>query len=247
MARLNLVVKIAKNILKKAEESNSDIYLCLLDYRNTCKPYQPSPAELMYSRKLNSLLPVSKSSLSPKISKPNIQILKKRKQTIKKYYDKKGKELPELKVCDNIYFKKTIDSYWTPGKVVAKNNIPRSYVLSDDRDCKFVRNRKIIRIDFKKKENDEVTETPSLSQSITPKSSVKCSELGTKSNSKSSLSKQSDNNSNVSTSLSKSQSSHIDSPKSGRTMPEENVYKRFDGYLSSRGRIIRNPRRLTYD
>lgn len=55
-------VKISKNILMKAEESQSDIYLCLLDYQNTCKPYQTSPAELMFSRKLNtlkSLLPLS--------------------------------------------------------------------------------------------------------------------------------------------------------------------------------------------
>lgn len=44
-------VKIAKNILMRGEESQSDIYLCLLDYRNTCKPYHPSPAELMFSQK----------------------------------------------------------------------------------------------------------------------------------------------------------------------------------------------------
>lgn len=59
-------VKIAKNILMKTEESQSDIYLCLLDYRNTCKPYQTSPAELMFTRKLNSLLPLSQNNLVQK-------------------------------------------------------------------------------------------------------------------------------------------------------------------------------------
>lgn len=87
-----------------------DIYICLLDYRNTCKPYQTAPAELMFSKKLNSLLPLSQNNLSPKVTKPYPVTMSNRKQTIKKYHDKKGKELSSLNVGDRIYFKKTVNS-----------------------------------------------------------------------------------------------------------------------------------------
>lgn len=95
-----------------------------------------------------------------------------RKQTIKKYYDKKGKELPSLNVGDRIYFKKTVDSSWSPGQIFSKNNIPISYILTDNSNCKFVRNRKIIRPDLSCKENREVPEFLRFSPSISPKSNL---------------------------------------------------------------------------
>lgn len=93
-----------------------------------------------------------------------------RKQSIKNYYDKKGKELPSLNVGDRIYFKKTVDSSWSPGQIFSKNNIPISYILTDNSKCKFVRNRKMIRPDLSCKENREVVpEFLRFSPSVSPK------------------------------------------------------------------------------
>ncbi|XP_054258617.1 uncharacterized protein K02A2.6-like isoform X1 [Macrosteles quadrilineatus] len=222
-------VKIAKNLLKKTKESKSDVYLALLSYRNTSKQYQPSPAELMFSRKLNGLLPLSKSSLQPKVTKPNKILSDKRKDCIKKYYDRNSKELPSLNVGDKVYFKKTVDSPWTAGKVVEKNRIPRSYVLSDEKDKMFVRNRKMIRPDLS---NDTGNET--IMPETSPKSDSQISLSGTNGNS-----------------LISPQSSPVLFQRpvglTPRISSEEQIVKSFDGCVSRKGRLIRNPKRLSYD
>lgn len=205
-------VKIAKNILRKAKETNTDIYLCLLDYRNTPKPYQPSPAEMMFSRKLNSLLPISSKDLKPKICNPSSTVLKKRKETIKKYYDKHTRELSDLNVGDKVNFKKTLNHCWTPGKIISKNSIPRSYVLVDDNNTKFIRNRKFIRSNLEQSE-DELQGSSTMNESTEPSSTLQDKFVST------------------------NQNSHT----------EESVLKNFNNYVTGKGRIVRNPKRLTYE
>ena len=60
-------VKTAKLIMKKALESKSDVYLALLDFRNTLREYMhSSPAQRMFGRCTGTLLPLSPSLLQPK-------------------------------------------------------------------------------------------------------------------------------------------------------------------------------------
>lgn len=51
-------VKIMKLLLNKASDSNSDLYLTLLNYRDTPLKHGKSPAELLFKRKLKTRLPV---------------------------------------------------------------------------------------------------------------------------------------------------------------------------------------------
>ena len=59
-------VKVAKNIIKKATDSKSDVYLVLLDVRNTpIQGQQTSPAQRSLGCRTRTLLPTTTSSLKP--------------------------------------------------------------------------------------------------------------------------------------------------------------------------------------
>ena len=60
------VVQTAKNILQKATNDKEDPYLYLLKYQNTPVDNFRSPAQLLMSRNLCSILLVSKKKLEPK-------------------------------------------------------------------------------------------------------------------------------------------------------------------------------------
>lgn len=81
-------VKIAKGILKKCQFSNSDPYIALLNYRNTPKGNLPSPAQLLFSRNLKSLLPCTNKVLEPKVIKPNPEMVNKRKMPLRSFITK---------------------------------------------------------------------------------------------------------------------------------------------------------------
>ncbi|XP_026688729.1 uncharacterized protein K02A2.6-like isoform X1 [Diaphorina citri] len=59
-------IQSVKNIMKKCKESNSDVYLGLLQFRNAPKAEGiESPAKLLMSRQLRSNIPTSESTLKP--------------------------------------------------------------------------------------------------------------------------------------------------------------------------------------
>ncbi|XP_047037821.1 uncharacterized protein K02A2.6-like isoform X1 [Helicoverpa zea] len=136
-------VKIFKNIMKKCTEDGSDPYLGLLNYRNTPKLHMPSPAQLLYSRNLRSLLPVSKNKLVPKIFNVDDKYYS-HIENVKKNYDKHAKPLAELSPGQHVYFKKSLDSNWSPGKIINKCEEPRSYLVGDEYGKTYRRNRKYL-------------------------------------------------------------------------------------------------------
>ncbi|CAB3226275.1 unnamed protein product [Arctia plantaginis] len=136
-------VNIFKNIMKKCTEDGSDPYLGLLNYRNTPKLYMPSPAQLLYSRNLNSLLPFSKNKLKPKIMSYGVKYDNHIKN-VKNYYDKNAKPLSELNIGQKVFFKKTLDSNWIKGTILKKCDEPRSYLVVDEKGIAYRRNRKYL-------------------------------------------------------------------------------------------------------
>jgi len=60
-------VQIAKLILTKAKMDRKDPYLSLLEYRNTPVDNFKSPAQLLMSRRLRSILPTTNKQLLPEI------------------------------------------------------------------------------------------------------------------------------------------------------------------------------------
>jgi len=78
---IETMVKTAKNIMKKAEESVSRPHLAMLIYRSTpIRPGQISPAELLTQRKYTALLPIHQY-LHPNLEKSReAQIAQKQTQ-----------------------------------------------------------------------------------------------------------------------------------------------------------------------
>ena len=120
------IVGTVKSVMKKCGE---DTELALLFLRTTpVDSYLPSPAELLYDRRIRSTLPFSfnhKNSYGD-----TKEILKQRQQRQKLYHDQSGaKELSELTSGTPIMLQDTNSLKWRPATVVAPSEEPRSYIV----------------------------------------------------------------------------------------------------------------------
>ena len=77
-------VQTVKNLLTKAKQDHRDPYLGLLEYRNIPIDDIGSPAQLLMSRRLQSIIPTTGTQLQPKVLGPHKVkeklMLKKEKQ-----------------------------------------------------------------------------------------------------------------------------------------------------------------------
>ena len=92
-------VKTAKLITKKALEAKCDVYLALLDFCNTHSEYlHSSPAQRMFGRRTQTLLPLSPSLLQPEPSRPTTALkqLCKAKDKQAQQYNRTSKSLSQL-------------------------------------------------------------------------------------------------------------------------------------------------------
>lgn len=136
-------VKIVKNILKKCHHDGTDPYLSILNFRNTGKNNSPSPASLLFSRNLRTKIPCHENNLKPKVFENN-NIHSNYK--LRNYYNKSAHNLKPVNVGDNIYFKRDVTKPWVKGRVFSKTNQPRSYIVEDEKNCKYRRNRVHLKI-----------------------------------------------------------------------------------------------------
>ena len=85
-------------LLTKPKAEGKDPYLSLLEYRNTPIDDVGSPAQLLMSRRLQSILPNTLSQLQPSVVDPRKveEKLKKKQGRQKEYYDVGSQVLPSL-------------------------------------------------------------------------------------------------------------------------------------------------------
>ena len=96
-------VQTVKSILRKAQESKKDVYLALLEYRNTpIDANIASPAELLFQRKLRTRLPCKQSLLKPSLQSDTHEKLQIRQKRVKRYHDAHVKQLKPLDVGDSV-------------------------------------------------------------------------------------------------------------------------------------------------
>ena len=101
-------VKTAKNLLKKSKAARSNIYLALLEWRNTpSEGLASSPAQRMFGRRTRTLIPTTNELVKPKIDEDVPGKLLKRKQVQAKYYNISAKKLPPLSSGDVMRVKPT--------------------------------------------------------------------------------------------------------------------------------------------
>lgn len=141
-------VQTVKNTFKKCSQSGDDFDLALLQIRNTpIASDLPSPAQLMFSRRLKTLIPVKNSLLKPKVQplSNTRNKLRDRQNRQKVYFDKNSKELSNLAPGTIVKVKSFQSNQrykWLDGEVLEKNNTPRSYKVKLQTGNIVNRNRK---------------------------------------------------------------------------------------------------------
>ena len=123
-------VRIAKKILRQR-----DPFLALMSYRAT--PHTAtgvSPCQLMMGREIRTLLPTLESNLKQVL--PSQQAVARKdeetKTNYRRHFDKRHgvRPLPELQPGDSVHVKLDQQKVWkTPGKVIARSPVPRSYMI----------------------------------------------------------------------------------------------------------------------
>ena len=91
-------VQRVKNLLTKEKKDNRDPYLGLLEYRNTPIDEFGSPAQVLMSRRLRSIIATTEAQLQPTVLDPNKvkQKLRLNQEKQKYYFDQHTKQLPVL-------------------------------------------------------------------------------------------------------------------------------------------------------
>lgn len=141
-------VKIAKQLIKKSEESGTDFWYALLHWRNVPNKIGSSPAARLFSRQTRCGVPTAAGNLLPRVVEGVPDAIKENRRKMKYYYDRKCRNLPQLETGAPVYVqvqpqKSTV---WSPGTVAAKQN-DRSYLVDVDgtwyrRDLVNVKSRK---------------------------------------------------------------------------------------------------------
>ena len=99
--RIENAVKTAKKFLIKAKASRQDLYLAILDRRNTPTPcIGSSPVQRLFGRRTKTLLPTALTLLQLKILEGTGGKLKERKMKQALFYNKETNELPKLQPKD---------------------------------------------------------------------------------------------------------------------------------------------------
>ena len=170
-------VQTTKSVMSKAKKSHQDIQRALLCLRTTpIDSVLPSPAELLYGRKIRGTMPVKISNPLP--NKDNIaDRLGKRQDQQKQYHDRNAHDQSPLHKGQNVRIQD--GKRWAPGVVVSKRPEPRSYEIVTQNGNILRRNRRHIKETGEKHfeepeskvpdtDNNTVTRT-TQSQSPTPK------------------------------------------------------------------------------
>ncbi|KAK7885968.1 hypothetical protein WMY93_025589 [Mugilogobius chulae] len=166
-------VQTAKRILDKAKADHKDPYIGLLEYRNTPVDNLKSPAQLLMSRRLRSILPATASQLQPKVTPQ--RIVKQRREACQHrqqlYYNRSAKTLPLLPAGAPIRFRQE-DGSWRPATVTQPAHTERSYHIQTEEGQTFRRNRRHLR------ESKELQGTPESNQPVPqPKMKAEYQEL----------------------------------------------------------------------
>lgn len=165
-------VQTVKNLLKKAQSSQCDPYIALLEYRNTpMEGIGLSPAQLLMGRRLRTKLPTSSALLTTDTMSQVHEQLKQRQKKQKQYYDRMAKYLPDLQPGEGIRMRKG-DS-WKPAVVLDKHEQPRSFIVKTPDGKLFRRNRRHLR---KTNETDSSTFEKSVDMDTDSQQSVDASQ-----------------------------------------------------------------------
>ena len=139
------MVGVVKPILKKARQSGNDPQMALLCYRSTpIDSRTPSPAELLYGRKIRSNLP-AKNEVRLTHHSEHDNLVDRSQNAEYDYNERCRGELSELVPGVKVVVQKPDKTSWVPGTVVEKCEEPRSYKVAMPNGNVVRRNRRVLK------------------------------------------------------------------------------------------------------
>ena len=141
-------VQTVKNLMAKCNANGDDIYLGLLDLRNTPRDdVTGSPMQRLQGRRAQTRLPIAESKLIPNQIKP-AEIHDKMTEYRKKqkfYHDKSSRPLKPIEPSDSI--RVWSPKGWKPAELIEKHELPNSYTIKAGNQGRlWRRNRKDLMI-----------------------------------------------------------------------------------------------------
>lgn len=139
-------IKIAKTLIKKAAKSGKEIFLSLLNWRNTPNKIGSSPVQRLYSRKTRGLLPMLEEGLRPTVQFSVGKKIVANKEHSKLHHDASARKYGSLDVGQPVYVnlqRPNSKNVWEKGEVVYRFS-DRSCLLNVN-DHLYRRNRVDIR------------------------------------------------------------------------------------------------------
>ena len=147
-----------KNLMKKALEDGSDVQLALQSFRNTVREgYSASPAQLLFSRRCRTSLPMQRTMLKPQLVVDVPRERKAMKDAQRLQYNKSSHQLAPIAPGSSIRMKLPNQDTWTLGECT-KKLAKRSYLVILNGQT-YRRNRRALRV---------VNECPPLPERDTP-------------------------------------------------------------------------------
>lgn len=125
-------VAIAKSMIKKAAEERADFREALMEYRNTkIASMGYSPAQLLFSRKLRTVLPASVEDLKPSVPRNVADRLDAQAARTKEWFDRTAPR-PECCFRPGQQVQVSLGEKghtWKPATIISKCPEPRSYMV----------------------------------------------------------------------------------------------------------------------
>lgn len=169
-------VQTVKDTLTKAKQSGLDLNMAMLCLRTTPLDSRlPSPAELLYNRKLQANLPVKIPNEAPNRDAV-AENLAHRKTEMKHYYDQPTKTLQPLTDGQSVYIQNPDTRKWSPGTVIERHTQPRSYKVQMPNQNILRRNRRHLR-PARIYVRDDTNKQCDIPETITPPSDPQKSDL----------------------------------------------------------------------
>lgn len=131
-------VGICKSLMRKCYKSGQDFNLVLMEYRNCpVTGLSESPAQLMMSRQLRTVLPTIEENLLPNVVRVK-EDKELKQQKSKLYYDKTSQQKRGFKDGESVVHRR--GRRWEPAQIIKSNNTPRSYIIRTEDGQTLVRN-----------------------------------------------------------------------------------------------------------
>jgi hypothetical protein len=143
------MVKVVKDLFRRASLSGEDPQLSIQAYRATpLSGKLPSPAEVMFGRKIQTVLPIRNSLTSEQQATREIYIQGKLQQ--QHYYDLPATEMSELQQHQKVLVQlDPLKRSWKPAVIVRTpeedQGGPRTYTVQTEDGGRYPRNRRFLR------------------------------------------------------------------------------------------------------